>query len=273
MEIPMNINLFVKAFFASLIKMSVFAFLILAPFFAHSAPPPAAIPEELHDAFTLNDTIPVINIYRDDSRSHALIYTDELIESFIEEAKANAMKYYGLTDLYLYEALDKYLPHVVGRKVAVLGSEIPWYESILLAYGAHPTTIEYNKIECSYPGIEILTVDEFDANPRTFDAVLSISSFEHDGLGRYGDPLNPIGDLQAMAKTKKMLSNDGLLFLAVPVGKDCLVWNLHRVYGNIRLKMLLQGWKVIDSFGFDPQDFEKEACEGYHQPVFVLKPH
>ncbi len=31
-----------------------------------------------------------------------------------------------------------------------------------------------------------------------FDMALSISSFDHDGLGRYGDPLDPVGDLKAM---------------------------------------------------------------------------
>ena len=38
-----------------------------------------------------------------------------------------------------------------------------------------------------------------------FDVVLSISSFEHDGLGRYGDPLNPDGDLAAMRSTRRLL--------------------------------------------------------------------
>ena len=31
-----------------------------------------------------------------------------------------------------------------------------------------------------------------------FDVALSISSFDHDGLGRYGDPLEPDNDLRAM---------------------------------------------------------------------------
>lgn len=53
-------------------------------------------------------------------------------------------------------------------------------------------------------------MDEFEVNPRLFDAVVSISSYEHDGLGRYGDPINPDGDLIAMEKTKKMLKEDGL---------------------------------------------------------------
>jgi hypothetical protein len=38
-----------------------------------------------------------------------------------------------------------------------------------------------------------------------FDLVLSMSSFEHDGLGRYGDPLNPNGDIMAMRSTRRLL--------------------------------------------------------------------
>ena len=33
-----------------------------------------------------------------------------------------------------------------------------------------------------------------------FDAVVSFSSIEHSGLGRYGEALNPWGDLITMAK-------------------------------------------------------------------------
>ncbi|KAJ1487113.1 hypothetical protein T484DRAFT_1787720 [Baffinella frigidus] len=34
----------------------------------------------------------------------------------------------------------------------------------------------------------------------SFDAVVSFSSVEHTGLGRYGDALNPWGDLQTIAR-------------------------------------------------------------------------
>ena len=69
-----------------------------------------------------------------------------------------------------------------------------------------------------------------------FDVILSISSFEHDGLGRYGDPVDPDADLRSMSKTRQMLSPEGLLFLAVPIGRDCVMWNAHRVYGRARLQ-------------------------------------
>ena len=103
-----------------------------------------------------------------------------------------------------------------------------------------------------------------------FDTVISISSFEHDGLGRYGDPLNPYGDLRAMKEAREMLCPGRLLFLAVPVGMDALVWNAHRVYGPVRLPMLLQNWSVVKSYGFQPSDFDKHRSA--HQPIFVLSP-
>jgi hypothetical protein len=37
-------------------------------------------------------------------------------------------------------------------------------------------------------------------NLEPFDAMVSFSSLEHSGLGRYGDGLNPWADLITMAK-------------------------------------------------------------------------
>ena len=44
-------------------------------------------------------------------------------------------------------------------------------------------------------------------------------SFDHDGLGRYGDRLHPDGDLLAMQTVAAVLQDQGLLFLTVPVGQ------------------------------------------------------
>jgi len=235
--------------------------------------PPAQIPPDLLARFTMDRRIPVVYEYRDDSypSNQALIYTSQQIDHFIDMAREKKPFYYGATDTYLYRALEKYQAQIAYKNVAVMGSNVPWYESILLAYNALPTTIEYNKIVNLDPRLEVLTVDEYRANKKQFDAILSISSFEHDGLGRYGDPIHPDGDLIAMENAKKMLKDGGLLFLAVPVGKDCLVWNLHRVYGKIRLKALLKGWRIVEYFGFTYEYLDQDGRDIF-QPIFVLKP-
>ena len=136
-----------------------------------------------------------------------IVYTKEEIASYIDKVARKEVFDYGETDTWLYQALEKY--SIRGKDVAIIGSVIPRYESVCLFYGGRPTTIEYNKRISEDSRIKTLTVEEFNKNPRQFDAAFSISSFEHDGLGRYGDPLNPSGDFEAMRKTKKMIRGGG----------------------------------------------------------------
>ncbi len=252
-------------------------YVVIAAFFAGVhvcfAVPPRQIPSELYNAYTMNGQIPVEDSYWNNSYSdeNPCVYKTEDIDFYLKDAKERGVGYYGGTDIFLYEMLDQYRDYIAGKSVAVIGSTIPRYESTVLAYGGHPVTIEYNKIICEDPRIKVMTVKEFEENPLEFDVVVSISSIEHDGLGRYGDPINPWGDMMAMEKMKGMLKEGGILFLAVPVGSDCLFWNAHRVYGRIRLPLLLEGWEVMASSGFSLADYDL-ANSGWHQPVFVLRP-
>lgn len=53
---------------------------------------------------------------------------------------------------------------------------------------------------------------------------------EHIGLGRYGDPLDPDGDLAAASELSRVLADGGELLFVVPVGRPRVVFNAHRVY-------------------------------------------
>ena len=141
---------------------------------------------------------------------------------------------YDVTNFWLYEALGKY--SIEGKNVGIFGSIDPWFESVCLSYGGVPTTIEYQKITSNDERLKVMTVSEYDQSPIKFDASFSISSFEHDGLGRFGDPIDPRGDIKAMKKMKKYVKKGSYLFLSVPVGMDAIVWNAHRIYGKKRLK-------------------------------------
>ncbi len=235
-----------------------------------AAMPPKTIPDELLDAYTLGGRIPIENWYWDSTVAESTNYLREDVSKMMERVARKEHNYYGATDGWLYQAIEDFPEYFVRKEVAIIGSTIPWYESIILHFGGHPVTIEYNKITTDDPRIQTMTVEEYRRNPILFDTVISISSFEHDGLGRYGDPLNPYGDFRAMKEAKEMLRPGGLLFLAVPIGKEALIWNAGRVYGPVRLPMLLQNWSVVKSYGFQPSDFEKHRSA--HQPIFVLSP-
>lgn len=47
------------------------------------------------------------------------------------------------------------------------------------------------------------------------------------------DPINPFGDFRRMQSLKQFLRQDGMFFLSVPVGNDTLVFNAHRIYGDV----------------------------------------
>jgi SAM-dependent methyltransferase len=53
---------------------------------------------------------------------------------------------------------------------------------------------------------------------------------EHIGLGRYDDQIDPDGDLKAIAELKRVLSPGGDLLIVVPIGRERIRFNAHRVY-------------------------------------------
>ena len=86
-------------------------------------------------------------------------------------------------------------------------------------------------------------------NIEQFDNSASFSSIEHSGLGRYGDPLSPEGDIDAVRQIHCMLKPNGLFFLGLPTSKDnssYIEFNAHRVYGSKRLDILFNQWDKID---------------------------
>ena len=231
--------------------------------------------------FLMNNQIGLIENYKsDDINGTEIIYSKKLINRLIRLAQEKVEFYYGETDKFLFECLDKY--NLQNKEVAILGSTIPWYESVILSKGGKPVTIEYNNIETDDERLKLYTNEEFSKINKKFDFALSISSFEHDGLGRYGDPIDPEGDFKAMKNVKdNILKKGGKLFLSIPIGFDKLVWNLHRIYGEKRFPILIEEFKLIDSAGFSDELFKrsdihgklsgKQDSEKPFQPIFVLE--
>jgi len=162
---------------------------------------------------------------------------------------------------------------IAGKSVLISGLEACNCDMISMSQGASKVYVaDYQPIIHDHPQVFSYSVHDFEKQGIQVDVIFSISSFEHDGLGRYGDPLVPDGDLAAMRNVGKFLKPDGIMLFAVPVGPDCIVINAHRIYGKIRLPMILDGWEVLDSFGYDSAMLEGPAStSSVGQPVFVLR--
>jgi hypothetical protein len=71
--------------------------------------------------------------------------------------------------------------------------------------------------------------------PFAGDSISSLSCMhviEHIGLGRYGDPVDPDGDLKAISELVRVLAPGGDLLIATPVGQPKVAFNAHRIYDH-----------------------------------------
>lgn len=65
---------------------------------------------------------------------------------------------------------------------------------------------------------------------ESIESLSCMHTIEHIGLGRYGDELDPNGDIIAMNELKRVLKKDGDLLFVTPVGKPRIEFNGHRIY-------------------------------------------
>jgi hypothetical protein len=250
-----------------------------------SNPPARYIPGELHSEYTMNNSIHVFDWYCDNRFSETLNWTPEFINRYIQRFTPHNIVHnfeinmpypegepYINGSLFNLNAIIKYRAHIQNKDVAVIGSLTPWLEAIIINMGAKSvTTVEYNKPK-STDIIKTVTYDDFVISNEKYDAIFSYSSIEHAGLGRYGDPLKPNGDIETMQHIHNKLNFNGLALIGIPIGKDSIVWNAHRIYGPIRLTKLFSNFKELDWVGYDKSYLDICPLENIGpQPVIVLQ--
>ena len=245
---------------------------------------PRHIPDHMRDAYTLNGKVPVYDWYINEVVPvNTIVWSNQYLQSFMDKFSLENIRngpihgesYIDASKLHL-DAFEKYRDSIQNKKVAVIGSQTPWIEAILVNFGAKEViTVEYNVPVCNHDIIKTISYTEFSTSSEKYDSIVTFSSVEHSGLGRYGDPLNPNGDIETMEHIYSSLKEDGKCFLGIPVGRDFLVWNAHRIYGELRLKLMyLDKFKEIEWLGCEkdyiytcPMGLGNPPCI---QPIIVL---
>lgn len=225
--------------------------------------PPPSIPDDMKFYYQYGGRV---NIYEWHNYNNMYLGTTAMVSVWehtkVEEMKKNCSDgtlegNYGVYEtIKLKAGLDHMGDRIRGGRVLVIGSENPWVEACVLAAGAASVvTLEYGSIDSKHPQISSFTPDKMRQQYLSnqlpfFDAIVTFSSVEHSGLGRYGDALNPWGDLQTLARAWCVAKPGAALVLAVMgTGSarpdDSIHFNAHRVYGTVMYSHLLANWKQV----------------------------
>lgn len=74
---------------------------------------------------------------------------------------------------------------------------------------------------------------------------------EHIGLGRYGDPLDPIGTKKACKELSRIIAKNGNLYFSLPVGKPRLCFDAHRIHSPQQIIEYFSELELVELSGID----------------------
>lgn len=130
-------------------------------------------------------------------------------------------------------------------------------------YDYRPPHISLDQLHCQHA--DLLQLPFLSASLHSLSCMHVI---EHVGLGRYGDPLDYLGDIKAMEELQRVLAPGGNLLLVIPMGAPQIFFNAHRVYSPKDILRIFSPLSLQD-FYFIPDDISQHPI---HHPSdsFVL---
>lgn len=94
--------------------------------------------------------------------------------------------------------------------------------------------VDIRPVDSTVPGIRHLQCDLAGTLPvelrSSADSVSCLHALEHFGLARYGDILDVAGYRRGLENLTRMVSPEGWLYLSVPIGRQRVEFNAHRVF-------------------------------------------
>jgi hypothetical protein len=113
-----------------------------------------------------------------------------------------------------------------------IGSRVDGFIAHLLAF-MPVTVVDIRPMTSNIPGLTFFQDDASDlANipSRSVQSLSTLHAAEHFGLGRYTDPIDPSACFKFMSALERVLAPGGRLYFSVPVGRERLEFNAHRVF-------------------------------------------
>lgn len=166
-----------------------------------------------------------------------------------DNAAARPDPHYFLQDIWAATRVREEAP---SEHVDV-GSRIDGFVAHLLTF-REVTVVDIRPLDFEVPGLRFIQGDGVTLSMIQDGSVQSLSSLhaiEHFGLGRYGDGLNPDAWRLALGSFVRVLAPKGKLYLSVPIGRQRLLFNSHRVFNPLTI---VESLSVLDLTHFHAID-------------------
>lgn len=122
-------------------------------------------------------------------------------------------------------------------------------------YDYRPAQLNLSQLQTSHADLTNLHFEN-----ESIESLSCMHTVEHVGLGRYGDPIDPKGDLKAIAELKRVCTKGGNLLFVTPVGKPRLQFNAHRIYAPQMIVDYFEGFELVEfAFVNDNHQFIQSA--------------
>lgn len=119
------------------------------------------------------------------------------------------------------------------KKQFDIGSRLDGFIAHLLAADINVTIIDVRNFPEEVENLQTIVDDATSLRQIPDESIESMSalcSLEHFGLGRYGDPIDPESCFKCFDNIQKKLLKGGNLYISVPIGKERVEFNAHRVF-------------------------------------------
>ncbi len=112
-----------------------------------------------------------------------------------------------------------------------VGSRLDGYVAHVLTFSSLDV-LDIRELKSNVRGLNFVQGDGRFLNEiedNSYDLVSSLHAIEHFGLGRYGDPIDPLGYLKAVRAFVRVTRNQGHLLLGFPTGQGEVLFNAQRL--------------------------------------------
>lgn len=201
-----------------------------------------------------------------------------------EEGGATSSEYFW-QDLLVAQRIFSSNPHRhvdIGSRVDGFVANVGSFREI--------EVFDVRPVNAKIPGVKFVQADMMAADSvkgfgkEYCDSISCLHALEHFGLGRYGDPVDPLGYERGVENITALLVTGGVLYLSVPVGIERVEFDAHRIFNpntiiglagrkglELRRVTVIKEGRDVTEVDIDSDSLDQLAEEFYNLGIFEFE--